>query len=83
MSDRQPRPDARTITPSVRQTTLRWRQPQQPGDRVCSSPGHDDHYGGVTLGWVEGIEINLLGAALGVEVRRPAINLPGLGRFGI
>ena len=34
-------------------------------------------------GLVEGIEINLLGAALGVEVRRPAINLPGLGRFGI
>jgi hypothetical protein len=40
-------------------------------------------YGGITVGWIEGIEINLLGAALGVEVRRPAINLPGLGRFGI
>ena len=39
-------------------------------------------YGGVTIGWVEGIEINLLGAALGIEVRRPAISLPGLGRFG-
>jgi hypothetical protein len=34
------------------------------------------------VGWVEGIEINLLGAVLGIEVRRPAISLPGLGRFG-
>jgi hypothetical protein len=40
-------------------------------------------YCGITVGWVEGIEVNLLGAALGIEVRRPAINLPGLGRLGI
>jgi Protein of unknown function (DUF3750) len=40
-------------------------------------------YGGITVGWIEGIEVNLLGAAFGIEVRRPAINLPGLGRFGI
>jgi uncharacterized protein DUF3750 len=39
-------------------------------------------YGGLMVGWVEGIEINLLGAVLGIEVRRPAISLPGLGRFG-
>jgi Protein of unknown function (DUF3750) len=40
-------------------------------------------YGGVTVGWVEGFEVNLLGAALGIEFRRPAISLPGLGRFGL
>ncbi|RXF69277.1 DUF3750 domain-containing protein [Hansschlegelia zhihuaiae] len=39
-------------------------------------------YGGVTVGWFEGLEINVLGAVLGVEFRRPAVNLPGLGRFG-
>jgi hypothetical protein len=39
-------------------------------------------YGGLTVGWIEGIEVNVLGAVLGVEVRRPAISLPGLGRFG-
>lgn len=40
-------------------------------------------YGGLTIGWVEGIEINVLGAIAGVELRSPAINLPGLGRFGV
>jgi hypothetical protein len=39
-------------------------------------------YLGVTAGWVEGLELNLLGAVVGVDVRRPAIKLPGLGRFG-
>lgn len=40
-------------------------------------------YGGLTIGWFEGVELNVLGAIFGVEVRRPAINLPGLGRFGV
>ncbi len=40
-------------------------------------------YGGVTLGWVEGIEVNILGAVAGIDVRRPALKLPGLGRFGV
>jgi Protein of unknown function (DUF3750) len=39
-------------------------------------------YGGLTLGWLEGIEINLLGAVAGIDIRRPAVKLPGLGRFG-
>jgi hypothetical protein len=39
-------------------------------------------YLGLTLAWVEGIEINLLGAVFGVDLRRPAIKLPGLGRLG-
>ena len=40
-------------------------------------------YGGLTVGWLEGLEVNVLGAVFGVEFRRPAINLPGLGRFGL
>ena len=37
-------------------------------------------YGGVTLGWVEGIEINVLGLVAGVD-RTLGIKLPGLGAF--
>jgi hypothetical protein len=40
-------------------------------------------YAGLTLGWVEGIEVNLLGAVAGIDIRRPAVKLPGLGRFGV
>ena len=40
-------------------------------------------YLGLTLGWVEGIELNLLGAVAGLDLRRPALKLPGLGRVGI
>jgi len=36
----------------------------------------------VTIGWVEGIEINLFGAVFGIDLRRPAVKLPGLGRVG-
>ncbi|MDB5314533.1 MAG: hypothetical protein JWO24_377 [Rhodospirillales bacterium] len=39
-------------------------------------------YAGVTIGWVEGIEINILGAVAGLDIRRPALKLPGLGRVG-
>src|SRR3954453_15447145 len=42
-----------------------------------------DGYLGITAGWVEGIEINFLGAVVGVDVCRPAIKLPGLGRIGL
>ena len=38
-------------------------------------------YAGLTIGWVEGIEVNILGAVAGIDVRRPAIKLPGLGRL--
>jgi Protein of unknown function (DUF3750) len=41
-----------------------------------------DGYLGLTFGWVEGIEVNLLGAVFGIDLRRPAIKLPGLGRLG-
>ena len=40
-------------------------------------------YLGVTLAWVEGVELNILGAVAGLDLRRPAIKLPGLGRFGM
>ena len=39
-------------------------------------------YLGFTVGWVEGVEINFLGAVIGIDLRRPAIKLPGLGRLG-
>lgn len=38
---------------------------------------------GVTIAWVEGLEVNLLGAVLGLDLRRPAIKLPGFGRIGL
>jgi hypothetical protein len=40
-------------------------------------------YAGVTVGWIEGIEVSILGAVAGIDLRRPAIKLPGLGRIGM
>jgi hypothetical protein len=40
-------------------------------------------YVGLTVAWVEGIELNILGAVAGVDLRRPAIKLPGFGRIGM
>lgn len=40
-------------------------------------------YGGIALGWVEGFEINIAGAVAGLDIRRPAIKLPGFGRVGM
>ena len=40
-------------------------------------------YGGVTLGWREGVALDLFGAAVRLDLRRPALELPGLGRFGV
>jgi hypothetical protein len=40
-------------------------------------------YFGLTLGWVEGFEVNLLGAVAGIDFRRPGLKLPGLGRVGV
>ncbi|CAN5311715.1 DUF3750 domain-containing protein [soil metagenome] len=39
-------------------------------------------YLGLTVGWIEGIEFNFLGAVFGVDIRRPALKLPGIGRLG-
>jgi hypothetical protein len=38
---------------------------------------------GVKLGWVEGIEVNVLGLVAGLDLRHPAVKLPGLGRVGV
>ncbi len=38
---------------------------------------------GVKAGWVEGFEVNLLGLVAGLDLRQPAIKLPGFGRIGL
>ena len=40
-------------------------------------------YFGLTLGWVEGVELNVFGGVIGLDIRRPAIKLPGVGRIGL
>jgi hypothetical protein len=40
-------------------------------------------YAGLSVGWVEGIEVNVLGLITGIDLRRPALKLPGWGRIGI
>lgn len=37
---------------------------------------------GLSVAWVEGIELNVFGLVAGVDIRRPALKLPGWGRFG-
>ncbi len=37
---------------------------------------------GVKVGWVEGIEVNMLGLVAGLDLRHPALKLPGFGRIG-
>jgi hypothetical protein len=39
-------------------------------------------YVGLTIGWVEGVELNFFGGVLGFDLRRPALKFPGLGRIG-
>jgi hypothetical protein len=40
-------------------------------------------YLGLRLGWIEGVELNVLGAVLGLDIRRPALKFPGVGRIGM
>ncbi|HWL04820.1 MAG TPA: DUF3750 domain-containing protein [Xanthobacteraceae bacterium] len=37
---------------------------------------------GVTVAWAEGIEFNFLGLVAGLDLRYPALKLPGFGRIG-
>jgi hypothetical protein len=37
----------------------------------------------VKVGWVEGIEFNLLGLVAGIDLRYPGFKLPGFGRIGL
>lgn len=38
---------------------------------------------GITVAWVEGLEFSFTGAVVGIDVRRPALKLPGWGRIGV
>jgi hypothetical protein len=37
---------------------------------------------GIKIGWVEGVEFNFLGLVAGLDLRHPAVKLPGFGRIG-
>jgi hypothetical protein len=37
---------------------------------------------GFKIGWVEGVEVNFLGLVAGLDLRHPALKLPGYGRLG-
>lgn len=58
----------------------RWLRRTSSGTGLRLSLGG---YAGLTVGWVEGIEVNILGAVAGLDIRRPGIKLPGLGRLGV
>jgi hypothetical protein len=58
----------------------RWLRPAAGGAGLRLTLGG---YAGITLGAVEGIEVNILGAVAGVDLLRPAVKLPGLGRIGV
>ena len=38
---------------------------------------------GVTAAWEEGVELNVLGLVFGLDVKKPALKLPALGRLGV
>ncbi|MDH3693379.1 MAG: DUF3750 domain-containing protein, partial [Gammaproteobacteria bacterium] len=40
-------------------------------------------YTGISIGKNTGIEVNVLGAVFGVDIFRPALKLPGIGRIGM
>lgn len=53
---------------------------------VPSGTGYQLSFGGVAgimLALEEGLELNLLGLSFGIDVMRPALKLPGIGRLGM
>jgi hypothetical protein len=38
---------------------------------------------GLKLGWIEGLEVDFLTLVAGIDIRRPALKVPGFGRLGI
>jgi hypothetical protein len=58
----------------------RWVGLTPSGTGVFASIGG---YLGLTVGWVEGVELNFFGGVLGLDLRRPALKFPGLGRLGV
>jgi hypothetical protein len=57
-----------------------WFGPTPSRTSIYASLGS---YLGLTIGWVEGLEINFFGAVLGFDIRRPALKFPGIGRLGV
>jgi hypothetical protein len=58
----------------------RWLAPTPSGTGFRLSLGG---YAGLTVAWVEGLQMNLLGLVAGIDIRRPAIELPGIGRLAL
>jgi len=53
--------------------------------RTDSGTGFELNLNGLAalrVGWVEGVEVNLLGLVAGIDLRYPAVKLPGFGRIG-
>jgi Protein of unknown function (DUF3750) len=40
-------------------------------------------FASAVIGWSEGLEVSILGLTAGIDIRRPAIKLPGFGRIGM
>jgi hypothetical protein len=38
---------------------------------------------GAKLGWIEGLELNVMGLVAGLDLRHPALKVPGFGRLGL
>lgn len=38
---------------------------------------------GIKVGWVEGVEFNVLGLVAGLDLRHPGVKVPGFGRIGL
>jgi hypothetical protein len=78
-------PEARIVLPPTA-IGKDWRADQRFFGWAPSGTGVEINLGGylgVTVAWVEGLEVNVLGLVTGLDVRRPAIKLPGFGRIGI
>jgi hypothetical protein len=63
-----------------------WRVDSHLFGRTPSSTGIQLSLGGlfgVTVAWVEGVEVNVLGLVAGIDIRRPALKVPGFGRIGM
>jgi hypothetical protein len=63
-----------------------WRDGWQPVGLTPSGTGVQLAIAGlfgVTVAWVEGVEVNILGLVAGIDIRRPALKLPGFGRIGM
>lgn len=57
----------------------RWFGPTPSGTGLRFTLGG---YAGLTVAWVEGLQLNLLGLVAGIDLRRPALWLPAIGRIG-